>query len=871
MEGADIEEELTADLVGDYLFTDADFVNRLSTENRNVFQQIYDEIKYLCKVVTAGSKEARQLEKAKKIFEDAFRAEAKNTVTEDGVLKYSLSDGTTKDASELSRYDLQYLLESAQNGGLSDGSYIPLRRNTPEFFIGVVEEHSNGAVVIEDHPMAATVEHLRQNMDEEDGQSYGHARPHGFSVGDIITISEKMGDPSYIVLQKNGRYAEVVSFYNERNKQVVVAIDLADSTASKPKNYKYTQYMNGYGEGYYNIIVTQFEPDSLAKYLRGNEVVYSKKEMNGRYQVGSGRIVTVTHDTPFIEDIVTEKQPGVNSEIGTNEDGHQSGDDSAKLSLSNDGEQIAPYGNWYVSGKDVALDIAPVGENVAVQEKTQLTEDNSTGMFPDDFPIRSDMFPDDFPIREELDELYQQKKALENRMQEARNAGDEDALTDASNAYGAVTAGSKEARQLEKAKKLFEDAFRAETKNTVVEDGVKYSLANIDDVTPNEEQKAKNIQEVAEMNSVYTVDASKLVPGEKSIKETYREFFTEWGENIHSDVFGDIAAKNSSIRSEMRHGSTPVKVASIEAIPSVIQNGKIVEWIQKDTGLFRIVVAAPIEIGESPYFMGVMLQRDSQNQRLYLHDVVIEKEASDLSQEHLDSTGPYEESENLYISSILDKIVEVKHKAQPRKNSLSEESTTNTLSKYAYMKPFADQLADFQKGNINVDDALVVGATPDVLKEIGLAGLPMTINQKHVGDALNGTYKGTQQEKLDHTFTAQELATLPEKLADPVAIIYDKRTGKTSASESNIDILVEMTVASGKQVLAAVQINGNGRINGIRIDTNKVATVHGNTDSVARLVDAIKENQNGNVAVFYLNNKKPPKCSRGLGIQYPAV
>lgn len=85
---ADIDAELTADLVGDYLFTDADFINRLSTEHRNVFQKIYDEIKYLCKVVTAGSKEARELEKVKKAFEQAYKADGKGL----GDTKYSVSD-----------------------------------------------------------------------------------------------------------------------------------------------------------------------------------------------------------------------------------------------------------------------------------------------------------------------------------------------------------------------------------------------------------------------------------------------------------------------------------------------------------------------------------------------------------------------------------------------------------------------------------------------------------------------------------------------------------------------------------------------------------------------------------------------------------
>ena len=74
---ADPKKELTADLVGDYLFTDRDFINNLSTEHRNVFQKIYDEIKYLVKMATAGSKEARALEKAKKMFEEAYRENVK--------------------------------------------------------------------------------------------------------------------------------------------------------------------------------------------------------------------------------------------------------------------------------------------------------------------------------------------------------------------------------------------------------------------------------------------------------------------------------------------------------------------------------------------------------------------------------------------------------------------------------------------------------------------------------------------------------------------------------------------------------------------------------------------------------------------------
>ena len=61
-----------------------------------------------------------------------------------------------------------------------------------------------------------------------------------------------------------------------------------------------------YEGGYYNVIVTQYELDDLKSYLNNNTVVYDKKKTNGKYQVGSGRIVTVTQNTPFVEDIVPQ-------------------------------------------------------------------------------------------------------------------------------------------------------------------------------------------------------------------------------------------------------------------------------------------------------------------------------------------------------------------------------------------------------------------------------------------------------------------------------------------------------------------------------------------------------------------------------------
>jgi|GEM_PF-2273581 len=98
---ANLENEITADLVGDYLFTDEQFINNLSTKEPNVFKRIYEYIKHAYKMATAGSAEARQLEQVKRRFDKAYKQISKtvtketktNSPTEaDSNIKHSLSD-----------------------------------------------------------------------------------------------------------------------------------------------------------------------------------------------------------------------------------------------------------------------------------------------------------------------------------------------------------------------------------------------------------------------------------------------------------------------------------------------------------------------------------------------------------------------------------------------------------------------------------------------------------------------------------------------------------------------------------------------------------------------------------------------------------
>ena len=204
------------------------------------------------------------------------------------------------------------------------------------------------------------------------------------------------------------------------------------------------------------------------------------------------------------------------------------------------------------------------------------------------------------------------------------------------------------------------------------------------------------------------------------------------------------------------------------------------------------------------------------------------------------------------------------------KRSIELENEVTGKQNYDYTKSFGQQLEDFKNGSFPEMDSLLLGGTPKVLQKIGFPQIPMVIDKRHVAAALNGVYKGTQQEILDHSFTLEEFAMLPQKIADPVAVIQDKRTGKKDASSSVVDVIVEMTAKSGKQVLCAVQVGSSGRISGIRMDTNKVATVHGNTDAIARIIDAIRENEKGNIAVYYMDNKKTTNVIQRAGNPIPS-
>ena len=112
---AKLKKELVADLVGDYIFTDEKFVESLFTKNRSLWDKVKHEVDYLFRVATAGSEEARKIEKAKKVFEKVYESKTKKPTGEGGV-QYSLGEITDDTGKS---YGIGVHLDSTLLDGLS--------------------------------------------------------------------------------------------------------------------------------------------------------------------------------------------------------------------------------------------------------------------------------------------------------------------------------------------------------------------------------------------------------------------------------------------------------------------------------------------------------------------------------------------------------------------------------------------------------------------------------------------------------------------------------------------------------------------------------------------------------------------------------
>jgi hypothetical protein len=163
---------------------------------------------------------------------------------------------------------------------------------------------------------------------------------------------------------------------------------------------------------------------------------------------------------------------------------------------------------------------------------------------------------------------------------------------------------------------------------------------------------------------------------------------------------------------------------------------------------------------------------------------------------------------------------------------------------------------DYVNGKTPKYDTLVVGKTPEVFQKIGLNPLPMTYGTGHLSDVLKGNVQ-------DHDFGEENLKQIPKALESPVAIIASK-----TKPDSSIVAIIDLS-SGDKPLFAAVEIDGYGMLNKESIDSNAITSIHERRNAPSLLSDAIANNKDDSISVFYVDKEKATRLLDASGVQFP--
>lgn len=169
---------------------------------------------------------------------------------------------------------------------------------------------------------------------------------------------------------------------------------------------------------------------------------------------------------------------------------------------------------------------------------------------------------------------------------------------------------------------------------------------------------------------------------------------------------------------------------------------------------------------------------------------------------------------------------------------MQQEKTQNTISEQVKIDSdnFAKQVDAIKNGTFPQRDMLTLGKTPQVLKDIGLPDLPITMTQRHLDTIMNesGKYKNANYHGLGEEIVKQ----LPEAINNPLDIV------KSNTKDDSIVLTTYLADKNDNTVIASIKIDGTGKINNIEIDSNVLTSAYGRNNYEKFMEENIK---NGNL------------------------
>ena len=218
-------------------------------------------------------------------------------------------------------------------------------------------------------------------------------------------------------------------------------------------------------------------------------------------------------------------------------------------------------------------------------------------------------------------------------------------------------------------------------------------------------------------------------------------------------------------------------------------------------------------------------------------------------------TDKKEFNELINTSKILQKI-----KSDEKENISDKYFQANKSEAEAFAKELDVFVASVNSSEkpINPLKMLNVGSISPVMKVLGIADVPVQIEQSTVSKALREEPL-YPNDKQGHKLTLDEIKTIPQSLADPVMVF--RSDSPTRRQRDSYVFFTEHRDFKGRSVIIPVAVNKKFG----RIVINKINSIYGRNEEVGYVKDNIKR---GNLV--YFDKKRSLEWERECKVQFLA-
>ena len=335
---ANIENEVTSDLVGEYIFNDEEFIKKLSTSQPNVFTKIYDYVKHLYKTVTAGSQEARDLEKVKYRFEQAYKENVKDIKLD---TNFSLSENALQEVSDV-------VNQTREDSEKSLTQFVKLKDNTIKSLVDYG---------VKDLPMFERSGHIRENiLTEEQAKKLGFSTKnkhfHGLGVKTYLEIINSMDNPIGVYQYTNN------GNYDNNNFIVVTPVEINKT------NYIVPVEINQKGQ--YNQVEIDYNKIKTAYSKNNTDYIQNLLNQGKIKEIFNG---SNSRKTSLDKSNIPQSNKNVKSDISNNSISNNNKNDT-RYSLSNNDDIL-------VNSNGKEIDISDLKENIPITDKYKSDENSN--------------------------------------------------------------------------------------------------------------------------------------------------------------------------------------------------------------------------------------------------------------------------------------------------------------------------------------------------------------------------------------------------------------------------------------------------------------------------------------------------------------